>query len=161
MHKLPGLIHFIFVDRFTERVVAPSCVFLSRSCCNETNTHTTLSLSLSLIRITPLEGKKFEGADESSKAKTALLKKKVWEMVFCGQKALTQGYSSMIMAAGEFQYVYRVWFVDENQVELPLADIPLAKVPSPFVMNPSQRRSLTHACCNNHIGLETTQDPTE
>lgn len=119
------------------------------------------SLARSLIRITPLEGKKFEGADESSKAKTVLLKKKVWEMVFCGQKALTQGYSSMIMAAGEFQYVYRVWFVDENQVELPLADIPLAKVPSPFVMNPSQRRSLTHACCNNHIGLETTQDPTE
>jgi hypothetical protein len=52
---------------------------------------------------------------------------KVWEMVFCGQKALTQGYSSMIMTAGEFQYVYRVWFVDENHVELPIADMPLSR----------------------------------
>ena|SRR3990167_8765782 len=47
-------------------------------------------------------------------------------MVFQSQGALMNGYSTMLMAVGDFQYSYKLWFEDENNVTLPI-DKPLNK----------------------------------
>jgi len=45
-------------------------------------------------------------------ASFASLKRRVWEMVFSAQDRLSQGYTSMIMQSGMFQFAYHLWFED-------------------------------------------------
>jgi hypothetical protein len=40
--------------------------------------------------------------------------KKVWDMCYQAQKHLSQGYSTMLIKSGDFQYSYRLW-VEDNE----------------------------------------------
>jgi len=94
LHQLPGLVHFILVDRLSNRVTAPT--------------------------IAPLHGQQFTPHEETRKHMVNLLKQKVWDMCYQGQKHLAQGYCSMLIKAGDFQYSYRLWIEDIEGNDLPL-----------------------------------------
>lgn len=100
IHQLPGLTHFIFVDRTNDRLYAPN--------------------------ITSLAGQHYNAPPHYHKYSKEFLKRQVWDMVFQSQGALMNGYSTMLMAVGDFQYSYKLWFEDENNVTLPI-DKPLNK----------------------------------
>eukprot|EP00003_Mantamonas_plastica_P000318 TRINITY_DN1029_c0_g2_i13.p1 TRINITY_DN1029_c0_g2~~TRINITY_DN1029_c0_g2_i13.p1 ORF type:complete len:870 (-),score=304.56 TRINITY_DN1029_c0_g2_i13:23-2632(-) len=93
LHYYPGLCHFIFVDRRSNQVVAPTIV--------------------------PLHGDE-ENSGKTSEESTTVLKERVWDMVYEAQKHLAQGYTSMLMKCGEFQYSYRLWMEDSEGNPLPL-----------------------------------------
>jgi hypothetical protein len=78
VHQLPGLVHFIYIDRTTNRIIAPI--------------------------IGPLHGQQYEQNEETTKHMIGILTKKVWEMCYLAQKHLSLGYCSMLMKSGEFQY---------------------------------------------------------
>ncbi len=41
-------------------------------------------------------------------------------MCYQAQKHLSQGYCSMLMKSGDFQYSYRLWIEDTEGIEVPL-----------------------------------------
>ncbi|KAL6068015.1 hybrid polyketide synthetase [Balamuthia mandrillaris] len=96
LHQFPGLVHFLFVDRTFNRVIAPP--------------------------ITALHGREYKTRrrDESLRLKL-LVKEKVWDMVYLSQERLSEGYHSMLMKKGAFQYSYRLWMEDTEDFELPFS----------------------------------------
>ena len=60
-------------------------------------------------------------------------------MVFQSQKALSNGYRTMIMTSGDFQYSYNLWFEEDNII-IPLSDKSLNKGLTP--LEELQRKSL-------------------
>jgi len=99
MNQYPGLVHFIFVDRVRNRMVAPA--------------------------ITPLHGQEFMqslGANQEhfSNNMVDILKHHVWDLCYQSQLHLCKGYSAMLMKVGCFKYSYRLWIQDEDGFELPL-----------------------------------------
>lgn len=94
LHQLPGLVHFIFVDRILNKVIAPT--------------------------IGPLHGQQYEPQGDLSQQMVQLLKQKVWDMCYEAKKHLSQGYCSMLMKKGEFQYSYRMWLEDSEGQEVNL-----------------------------------------
>jgi len=101
LHQLPGLVHFIYVDRITNKVIAPT--------------------------IGPLHGQQYIPQEESSERMVHFLKKKVWDLCYLAQKHLALGYCSMLIKSGDLQYSYRLWLEDnegaEIQIEQPLTQI--------------------------------------
>jgi len=93
IHQLPGLVHYIFVDRSSGRVTAPN--------------------------ITQLSGQEFVGTKEYSRCTLEVLKSKVWDMVQKAHVALSSGYSQMLMTCGDFQYSYQLWFESDKTYEQP------------------------------------------
>jgi len=93
VHQLPGLIHFIYVDRTLNKVTAPI--------------------------IGPLHGQQYEKNEEATKGMFELVTKKVWDLCHQAQKHLALGYCSMLMKSGEFQYSYRLWLEDNDHAEVP------------------------------------------
>eukprot|EP01121_Diplochlamys_sp_Union-15-3_P019101 TRINITY_DN7108_c0_g1_i3.p1 TRINITY_DN7108_c0_g1~~TRINITY_DN7108_c0_g1_i3.p1 ORF type:complete len:542 (-),score=45.66 TRINITY_DN7108_c0_g1_i3:14-1396(-) len=95
--KLPGLVHFILVDRTNNRVLAP--------------------------RISSLVGNECKISDSASKAQMSLIKKKVWDMYYQAQTFLAKGFFDVVMKCGEFQYSYKLWFEQEPTGQrLPIKD---------------------------------------
>jgi len=90
VHLLPGLVHYIFVDRTANRVRAPT--------------------------ITPLHGQQFRDS-ASTQRMLLLLKGRVWDMYYQAHRHLSMGYYSMVMRSGDFQYSYRLWVEDDEGVE--------------------------------------------
>jgi hypothetical protein len=90
IHSLPGLVHYIFVDRTTNRVRAPT--------------------------ITPLHGQlhRDNGTTEKMVAK---LKKHVWQLVHTAHEHLAMGYTAMMVRRSDFLYSYRLWVEDDEGVE--------------------------------------------
>eukprot|EP00054_Salpingoeca_dolichothecata_P022983 m.151959 g.151959 ORF g.151959 m.151959 type:complete len:1051 (-) comp24528_c1_seq3:72-3224(-) len=84
LEKFPGLVHFIYVDRSKQIVIAP-CLSPASS-----------------------KGKRKEG----SKGKS--LKEMVWDMHRMAQQRLKQGYTTLMLKAGDFQFSYRLWFEDAD-----------------------------------------------
>lgn len=62
-----------------------------------------------------------------------LLKEKVWEMCYLAQNRLAEGYSSMLVKSGEFQYSYHLWLEDNEGYEVPIEN--------PFTHNARALRS--------------------
>eukprot|EP01119_Soliformovum_irregulare_P025989 TRINITY_DN9775_c0_g1_i1.p1 TRINITY_DN9775_c0_g1~~TRINITY_DN9775_c0_g1_i1.p1 ORF type:complete len:745 (-),score=195.48 TRINITY_DN9775_c0_g1_i1:57-2144(-) len=92
VHQLPGLIHFIFVDRSLNKIISPT--------------------------IGQLHGQQCIPDEDTSLEMVKLLKKKVWEMCYQAQKYLQQGYSTMLIKAGDFQYSHRLWLEDSDGIEV-------------------------------------------
>jgi len=92
----PGLTHFIYVDRLNHQVVAPMVV------------------SLNPDRDDHVPGGGDEDPLQKMRRLAEPLKKKVWEMVAAAQDRLSQGYNSMSMKQGDFQYTYNLWFEDSD-----------------------------------------------
>eukprot|EP01116_Phalansterium_solitarium_P006237 TRINITY_DN18547_c0_g1_i1.p1 TRINITY_DN18547_c0_g1~~TRINITY_DN18547_c0_g1_i1.p1 ORF type:complete len:933 (+),score=401.13 TRINITY_DN18547_c0_g1_i1:182-2980(+) len=96
VHRCPGLVHFVFVDRTANRLVAPT--------------------------LGPLHGQQRTPPDDASaQLQLEILRRKVWDMCCQAQQHVSQGYCSMLIKAGDFQYSYRLWVEDATGAELDLA----------------------------------------
>eukprot|EP01126_Amoeba_proteus_P016638 TRINITY_DN1775_c0_g1_i5.p1 TRINITY_DN1775_c0_g1~~TRINITY_DN1775_c0_g1_i5.p1 ORF type:complete len:373 (+),score=69.37 TRINITY_DN1775_c0_g1_i5:842-1960(+) len=99
IHQLPGLVHFILVERTEQRVHAPNIVSLFGP-------------------DSPLLKNK-----EISKNAVKLLKNKIWDLCYQSQEFLARGYFTTIMMTGEFQYYYCLWF-DSSGPKIPKITFP-------------------------------------
>lgn len=88
IHQLPGLVHFMYVERTTDRLFAP--------------------------KISGLVGQSYDSEPKSEYRKTCkeYLRAKIWDLVFNAQCSLLNGYYTMLMTHGDFQYSYKLWFED-------------------------------------------------
>lgn len=100
IHYLPGLVHFILVERTDNRVTAP--------------------------KITGMFGPDSPNAEKPLQVKRTIkiLKSKIWEMCYISQEFLSRGYYSMVLKSGEFQYYYNLWFENNYGQNIPIK-IPL------------------------------------
>jgi Third Longin domain of FUZ, MON1 and HPS1 len=102
LHQLPGLIHFIFVDRTAERVLAPTIGPLHGSEC--------------AAALNSDSGER-EGEDASERMRR-ILQQEVWQMCYLANRYVSQGYCSMSVRAGNFRYNYRLWLEDSRGEEV-------------------------------------------
>lgn len=89
LHFCPGLIHFIFVDRVRERVLAPRIVSL----------HT-------------------QHNEEQHDVSVEFIKERVWEMCAVTQEYRDKGYLEVGLCSKGVQYWFKEWFEDENGNEI-------------------------------------------
>jgi peptidoglycan hydrolase-like protein with peptidoglycan-binding domain len=96
--KIPGLVHFILVDRTYNRVLAPV--------------------------ITPLGGSQSQMNQNPDLVQrmVTVLKRAVWQLVYQSQQFLSKGFCDMIMKKGHFIYSYKLWFEDSSGRVLPIKD---------------------------------------
>lgn len=94
LHQFPGLVHFVFVDRTSNQVIAPT--------------------------ITPLHQSADDDADGEQAASVEHIKSCVWNMCHQAQRHLAQGYTSMFIKSGGLQCSYRMWLEDTEGNELPI-----------------------------------------
>eukprot|EP00002_Diphylleia_rotans_P027496 TRINITY_DN5513_c0_g1_i1.p1 TRINITY_DN5513_c0_g1~~TRINITY_DN5513_c0_g1_i1.p1 ORF type:complete len:598 (-),score=128.82 TRINITY_DN5513_c0_g1_i1:220-2013(-) len=94
LHMFPGLVHFIFVDRISNTVTAPSII--------------------------PLHGQQHNMNDAAAVQSIKLIKGKVWDMCYKAQRQLSLGFTATIMKLGDFQYSYKLWVEDSEGNEIPI-----------------------------------------
>eukprot|EP01125_Pyxidicula_operculata_P011591 TRINITY_DN3799_c0_g1_i3.p1 TRINITY_DN3799_c0_g1~~TRINITY_DN3799_c0_g1_i3.p1 ORF type:complete len:209 (+),score=42.06 TRINITY_DN3799_c0_g1_i3:414-1040(+) len=94
INHLPGLVHFILVDRTDNRVYAPGI--------------TTMFGAKSTL------GKN----KKVNREVTKLLKRSIWDLCYEAQEFLARGFFTMVMQCGKFQYYYNLWFENSNGVPL-------------------------------------------
>lgn len=118
LQQLPGLIHFIFVDRVSNRVIAPSIGPLH----GQQVSSSSNNFGVTSIRVPGKDGSGDVNTpilpEETSEHMTDVLRKKVWQMCYQAQKHLAMGYSSMLVKEQDFQYSYRLWVEDNEGKEL-------------------------------------------
>ncbi|KJE96442.1 hypothetical protein CAOG_06767 [Capsaspora owczarzaki ATCC 30864] len=108
-----GLVHFIYVDRSRDQVVAPAVT--------------------SLRAVHEAAGQQYTSA-QSDDETCRLLKRKIWEMVGRARERHAQGYTSSIVKHENFTYSYFLWFEDDDGNHL-IVDQTLPKLPHMFSGN--------------------------
>jgi peptidoglycan hydrolase-like protein with peptidoglycan-binding domain len=96
INQIPGLVHFILVDRAYNRVLAPV--------------------------ITPLTGANTNHSPEATNKMFEVLKNKVWDMTYQAQDFLSRGFTDMMVKKGHFVYCYKLWFEDNSDRILPIKE---------------------------------------
>lgn len=104
VHQLPGLVHFIFVDRANNRLVAPV--------------------------IASLEGRKFAHPPSYTQKMQRLIQHHVWQLCAEAHERLLQGYTTMLTKRQDFQYSYRIWFHDAKGAYLTPSKLDFSKIES-------------------------------
>merc|ERR1712086_683781 len=84
LEMFPGLVHFIYVDRSQDVMIAPCLTPTGQA---------------------PNSPPREQGENET-------LKQKVWAMHAQAQHRLAQGYTTLVTKAGDFRYAYYLWFED-------------------------------------------------
>eukprot|EP01088_Endostelium_zonatum_P022369 TRINITY_DN954_c0_g1_i1.p1 TRINITY_DN954_c0_g1~~TRINITY_DN954_c0_g1_i1.p1 ORF type:complete len:831 (-),score=249.28 TRINITY_DN954_c0_g1_i1:66-2558(-) len=104
IHLFPGLIHFIFVHRSINRVIAPG--------------------------ISALQGEKWGSASMGLEEKRMrrIVKEKVWEMVWRAQEKLAEGCVSVIGKIGGWQWSWRLW-IEDDEMDVGLGDLGVSVQP--------------------------------
>ncbi|XP_071169575.1 BLOC-3 complex member HPS1-like isoform X1 [Mytilus edulis] len=130
IEQFPGLVHFIYIDRRTNQVTAPSF--------NITSGETTLETGETTVK---------------EMDATRLLKDKVWKMMEFMQLKLKSGTTCVAAREGDYYFSYFLWFGDSSgniitpqhplQVSIPLS--------SPGVLTSNFYSMLLRRCFPNMI----------
>ena len=116
--QFPGLIHYIFVDRTTNRVRAPTIRYEKKDRGKREARRRLIT------RTSPLHGQTNRDPVATERMLTKL-RRETQQLVHTAQEHLAQGFTSMLVRKHDFLYSYRLWVEDDEGV----------RTISPFVLS--------------------------